>query len=34
MDTYKVDYHIHSYYSDGINSPVELVKIAGHVQLI
>lgn len=26
MDTYKVDYHIHSYYSDGINSPVELVK--------
>ena len=26
MDTYKVDYHIHSYYSDGLLSPVELVK--------
>ena len=23
---YKVDYHIHSYYSDGMMSPVELVK--------
>ena len=23
---YKVDYHIHSYYSDGTMSPVELVK--------
>ena len=26
MDTYKVDYHIHSYYSDGLNSPIEIVK--------
>ena len=23
---YKVDYHIHSYYSDGTMSPVELVR--------